>query len=243
VNAVVKAIFFDVFGTVVDWRSGIANAFDQAFAKSGADIKAWDLADAWRAEIASRLLETTGDAADAAHYVPLDTAHRETLAKVLSDADLAHRLGDRERATLERAWEHLRPWPDSVPGLRALRREYVIAPCTHASISMMTWLAKSAGLPWDLVLGADLAPGHPPAPEIYRRSAAAIGLDPGDVMLVSAHNRDLDAARAAGLKTAFFSRPKEFGKGQTTDLAPADAWDVIAFDLLDLARQMEASLI
>lgn len=239
----VKAIFFDVFGTVVDWRSGIANAFDQAFAKSGADIRARDLADAWRAEIAARLLETAGDAADEARYVPLDTTHRETLAKVLDDADLAHRLGARERAALERAWESLRPWPDSVPGLRALRREYVIAPCSHGSISMMTWLAKSAGLPWDLILGADLARCHPPESKVYTHCAAAIGLDPGEVMLVSAHNRDLDAARAAGLKTAFFSRPKEFGKGQTTDLAPADAWDVIAFDLLDLARHMEASLI
>ncbi|WP_425088541.1 HAD-IA family hydrolase [Stappia sp.] len=239
----VKAIFFDVFGTVVDWRSGIANALDQAFAKSGADIKPWELADAWRAEIASRLAEATGDGAKDAPYLGLDAIHREALAKVLGDADLAHRLGDRDRATLERSWETLRPWPDSVPGLRALRREYVIAPCNHGSISMMTWLAKSAGLPWDLILGADLARCHPPASKVYTHCAAAIGLEPGEVMLVSAHNRDLDAARAAGLKTAFFSRPKEFGKGQTTDLAPADAWDVIAFDLLDLARHMEASLI
>ncbi|WP_156884553.1 HAD family hydrolase [Stappia stellulata] len=239
----VKAIFFDVFGTVVDWRSGIANAFDRAFAKSGADIKPFDLADAWRAEIASHLIDAVADQNASMPYAGLDAIHCQTLAAVVEKAELTHRLGDKEKATLERSWEHLRPWPDSVPGLRSLRREYVIAPCTHASISMMTWLAKSAGLPWDLILGAEMAPGRLSAPGMYRRSAAAIGLDPGDVMLVSAHNRDLDAGRAAGLKTGFFSRPKEFGKGQTSDLAPVDAWDVIAFDLLDLARQMEASLI
>ncbi|SDT89840.1 HAD family hydrolase [Stappia sp. ES.058] len=239
----VKAIFFDVFGTVVDWRSGIANAFDQAFAKSGSDIKPLDLADAWRAEIASRLAENSGDTADGAEYTGLDAIHCDALEKVLADADLTHRVGSKEKAALEKSWEHLRPWPDSVPGLRSLRREYVIAPCNPASISMMTWLAKSAGLPWDLILGADIARRYPPAGSVYTRSAAAVGLAPGETMLVSAHNRDLDPARAAGLKTAFFSRPKEFGKAQTSDLAPADAWDVIAFDLLDLARQMEASLI
>ncbi|MBL6432038.1 MAG: hypothetical protein HPM95_16500 [Alphaproteobacteria bacterium] len=128
----VKAIFFDVFGTVVDWRSGIANALDQAFAKSGADIKPWELADAWRAEIASRLAEATGDGGKRRALSGTGRHPSRGIGESPGDADLARRLGDRDRATLERSWETLRPWPDSVLGLRALRREYGLRPATMA---------------------------------------------------------------------------------------------------------------
>ncbi|WP_349359448.1 haloacid dehalogenase type II [Stappia sp.] len=234
----VKAIFFDVFGTVVDWRSGLTTLLDKAFAKSDAEIDAGALARTWHRRVHMELRVRIEAGAD---YAPLDTLHAQALTETLEDAGLAHHLTREETARLARGWERLPPWPDSTPGLRALRRDYVLAPCTAASIAMTTWLAKHANLPFDLMLGADIARAYPPAPEVFHASAAIIGLAPEEVMLASAHNADLAAARAAGLKTAFFARPHEHGPDQASDLAPEDDWEIEAYDLLDLARQMETA--
>jgi len=235
---VVKAIFFDVFGTVVDWRSGLTSLLDKAFAKSDVEIDTGALARAWHRRTDEALRARIEAGAD---YAPLDVLQAEALTRTLADAGLAHILPREDTARLARAWERLPPWPDSVPGLRALRRDYVLAPCTAASIAMTTWLAKHANLPFDLMLGADIARAYPPAPEVFHASAAIIGLAPEEVMLASAHNADLGAARAAGLKTAFFARPREHGADQASDLAPEADWEIEAYDLLDLARQMETA--
>ncbi len=234
----VKAIFFDVFGTVVDWRKGLALGFERAFAKGGQGIDPHALAGRWYERY-------RGHAQDSAQGEALagggDRAARATLDALLASEQLDRSVGERELAQLATSWQRLPPWPDSVPGLRALRREYVVASCTDCPTSTMTWLAKHAGLPWDLVLGADLVGAGKPE-SLFVNAAAAIGLEPPDVMYASSHNAELAMARRAGLKTAFFARPKEFGPGQTTDLAPEEAWEVVAFDLLDLARHMESAI-
>ena len=140
--------------------------------------------------------------------------------------------------TLNSAWERLDPWPDTVPGLAALKKRHIIAPCSNGSIALMTRLAKHAGLPWDCALGADIARDYKPKATVYRASAQALRLDPSEVAMVAAHNDDLFAARSAGLKTAFVARPTEHGPDQTTDLEPESDWDWIADDFQNLAEQM-----
>ncbi|WP_342354280.1 HAD family hydrolase [Stappia indica] len=231
----VKAIFFDVLGTIVDWNRGLTGGFDRAFAKSGKDITASTLATAWYRTYRARLA-SGGGAIQAQEHLA------DSLAQVLAEADLEAPAGSREQEMLMACWQRFPAWPDSVPGLRALRREYVIASCTDLPTAPMTWLAKHAGLPWDLVLGSDLLDGWAHDGSLFLKAAATLELQPSEVMYASAHNADLAAARAAGLKTAFFARPKEFGAEQRNDLAPRDSWDIVAFDLLDLARYMESAV-
>jgi 2-haloacid dehalogenase len=167
-------------------------------------------------------------------YVPLDDLHMENLSAVL--ARFGAECSDPE--ALNQAWERLAPWPDTVPGLVALKKHHIIAPCSNGSIALMTRLAKHAGLPWDCILGADIARDYKPKASVYLACAAALRLEPSEVDMVAAHNDDLFAARAAGLKTAFVARPTEHGPEQTTDLEPASNWDWIANDFQDLAEQM-----
>lgn len=228
----VKAIFFDVFGTVVDWRKGLSEGIGRTLARFGQDVDAGALADAWAKGLMSGQ--------------PRGTPWREACRAALEAALARHAdglpLAERDLLTLERLWERLPPWPDSVPGLRSLRREYVIAACSNAPVATTTWLAKTAGLPFDLVLGADVAGHALPDPRIYSGSAALLDLPPEQVMVVSAHNADLAIARLAGFRTGFFARPREFGPRQDTDLAPAESWNIVAFDLLDLARHLESAV-
>ena len=165
-------------------------------------------------------------------YVPLDDLHRENLHKVAAD------FGVTAPDALAHAWERLDPWPDVVAGLGALKRHHIVAPCSNGSIALMTRLAKFGGLPWDCILGAEIAQDYKPKPRVYLAACAALRLAPDQVMMVAAHNDDLHAARAAGLMTAFVPRPTEHGPGQTTDLTPEAAWEIIAADFHDLARQL-----
>ena len=143
---------------------------------------------------------------------------------------------------LNRAWEKLPPWPDALPGLEALRSRYLVAPCSNGSIAMMARLARSAGLPWDAIVGAEIARDYKPQAAVYRASAAALGLAPEAVMMVAAHNFDLAAAREAGLKAAFVPRPEEYGPAGTPDLAPSDDWEAVVPDFMALARHMGAAV-
>jgi 2-haloacid dehalogenase len=221
------ALLFDVFGTCVDWRTSVAA--EVAAALPGVDADAF--ADAWRGEYQPAMQRIRSGACG---YVPLDDLHAENLETV------AARLGvaPPPALALDRAWERLTPWPDVVSGLTALRRTHIVAPCSNGSIAMMTRLARHAGLPWDCILGADIARDYKPVAEVYRASCAALRLSPDRVTMVAAHNPDLHAARAAGLRTAFVARPAEHGSGQTTDLAPDAEWDVVATDFHDLARRL-----
>jgi 2-haloacid dehalogenase len=171
-------------------------------------------------------------------YVALDTLHRENLDRTL--AAFGAELPEADRAALNHAWEKLPPWPDSLPGLTRLKARFIIAPCSNGSIALMTRLAKFGGLPWDCILGAEIAQAYKPDPKAYLGSAAALALPPERVMMVAAHNDDLAAARALGMATAFVPRPAEHGPGQTTDLAPTQDWDVVAEDFSALAAALSA---
>ena len=236
----IQALLFDVFGTVVDWRSGVAREVEAFFAGSGQRVDAWAFADSWRARYQPSMEEVRSGRRG---YTVLDVLHRENLDATLAEFGLDESVDDEGRARLNRAWEALPPWPDAVPGMEALRGRYLLAPCSNGSIAMMARLARTAGLPWDAIVGADIGRGYKPQPEVYSASAAALGLAPGEAMMVAAHNADLAAARAAGLKTAFVLRPDEYGDGPvgTPDLEPDDDWEAVAPDFRALARQMGAA--
>ena len=167
-------------------------------------------------------------------YVPLEELHLENMHRV------AAAFGVVAPDYLNSAWEMLDPWPDTVDGLSTLKTKHIIAPCSNGSIAMMTRLSRYGGLPWDCILGADIAQDYKPAPAVYLASCRALCLEPSETMMVAAHNSDLVAARATGLATAFVPRPNEHGDRQTTDLAPTDSWDIVANDFRDLAIKMNA---
>lgn len=222
-----QALILDVFGTCVDWRSSVARAVAAALPH----VDAAGFADAWRAEYDPAMARIRDGGRG---YVPLDDLHLENLAIV------ARRFGVTvpDPQALNAAWERLDPWPDVVPGLRAMRAERIIAPCSNGSIALMTRLARFGGLPWDCILGADIARDYKPKAEVYRAACVALRLPPAQVMMVAAHNSDLHAARACGLKTAFVPRPVEHGPGQSTDLEPGSDWDVVAADFVDLSGRL-----
>jgi 2-haloacid dehalogenase len=168
-------------------------------------------------------------------YVALDDLHLENLHKVAAD------FGVTAPDSLNAAWEKLDPWPDVVAGLTALRASHIIAPCSNGSIALMTRLARYGGLPWDCILGAEIAQDYKPKPAVYLASCKALRLGPHEVMMVAAHNDDLVAARAAGLATAFIRRPTEYGPGQTRDLGPEEDWDIVAEDFHALAHHLEGT--
>ena len=223
----IRALIFDVFGTCVDWRSSVAR--EVAAVLPGVDATAFAVA--WRAEYDPAMARIREGGRG---YVPLDDLHLENLHRV------AARFGVTAPDGLNAAWERLDPWPDVVPGLTALKAHRIVAPCSNGSIALMTRLARYGGLPWDCILGAEIARDYKPKPQVYLAACAALRLAPAEVMMVAAHNDDLFAARGAGLATGFLPRPAEHGPGQTSDLAPEADWDVVATDLLDLAARLGA---
>lgn len=232
-----EALFFDVFGTCVDWRSGIVRdgtVLGRKLGLAGVDWPAF--ADAWRAQYQPRLEEVRSGARP---WTPLDVLHREGLDRILADFGL-DAVPAADRADLTRAWHRLDPWPDTVAGLRRLRSRFIVAPASNGNIALLVRMAKRADLPWDVILGAEIARAYKPQPAVYLRSAAALGLAPAEVLMVAAHNDDLAAAAACGLRTAFIPRPTEHGPGQTRDLRPEHDVDLVATDFLDLADQLGA---
>lgn len=227
------ALIFDVFGTCVDWRSGVAAEAKKIFADKEIETDPEAFADAWRGEYQPAMeIIRSGNRG----YIDLDDLHRENLDCVLDRFDLSDRVDAGERQALNHAWEKLPPWPDVLPGLSELRRHAIVAPCSNGSIALMTRLARFAGLPWDCILGAAIACDYKPKPEVYLASCRALRLDPAEVLMVAAHNDDLHAAHSAGLKTAFVARRTEHGPLQTTDLGPTAAWDYVAADFPKLAE-------
>jgi 2-haloacid dehalogenase len=226
----VRALVFDVFGTVVDWRSGVARAFAEFPPTRGMDPFA--LADQWRARYQPAMEEVRSGRRP---FTRLDTLHRENLDLVLreSGADLSGvAAGDLDH--LNRAWHRLDPWPDVILGLHRMRRRFFLAPLSNGNILLLANMAKRAGLPWDAVLGAEAARAYKPAPQAYLNTCDILGMKPEEVCLVAAHNGDLAAARRCGLRTAFVPRPTEHGPGQRGDLAPAQEWDWVAADFVAL---------
>ena len=223
----VQALIFDVFGTCVDWRTSVT----REVAHHVPEVDPLAFATAWRAEYdpaMARIREGNRG------YIPLDDLHLENLLRVAQDFNVT--LKDAE--TLNHAWEKLDPWSDVPNGLTAIKQKAFVAPCSNGSIALMTRLARYADLPWDCILGAEIARNYKPHPSVYLASAAALRLTPNEVVMVAAHNGDLHAARAAGLKTAFVPRPKEHGPDQTSDLEPDADWDFVARDFRDLAHML-----
>jgi 2-haloacid dehalogenase len=230
----VQALLFDTYGTVVDWRTTVLAALVDFGRARGLRV-------AWEAVLADweprPILDRVN--AGALPWMTMEQIHRRAATESLA----RHGVTDPSAEELDRLvyarWA-LSPWPDSVPGLTRLKQRYVIGPLSNASFAGMVRLAKFAGLPWDCILTAENVRRYKPAPEVYRTAVALLGLEPGRVMLVAAHNYDLRAAQAQGLRTAFVPRPSEYGPGQTTDLAPEGDWDVVARDFLDLAGHLGA---
>ena len=235
----VRALVFDVFGTVVDWRSGVARdaaPFLARHARSRVDPGAF--ADAWRKRYDPAMEAVRRGSRP---FVRLDVLHWENLVAVLPTFGIdPAKVPAAELDELNLAWHRLDPWPDVVAGLARLKRRYVIAPLSNGNVILMLDMAKRAGLPWDAILGAELAQAYKPDPEAYLRTADILAMQPHEVCMVAAHNGDLAAARACGLATAFVPRPTEHGPGQTKDLRPEQDWDVVAKDFGELADKLGA---
>jgi len=230
----VKALVFDTFGTVVDWRSSVAREVAALAKKKNVALDAEKFADAWRAGYGPSMNRVRSGELP---WTKLDALHRMTLDRILVDFKFAG-LSEEEKDALNRAWHRLTPWPDAVAGLTRLKKKYIIAPLSNGNISLMTDLAKFAGLPWDVILGAELARHYKPDREVYQSAADILDLKPADVMMVAAHLGDLRAARQVGLRTAFVTRPKEFGPEGKPDMKGDASVELSATDFNDLARQM-----
>ncbi|WP_316196462.1 haloacid dehalogenase type II [Bradyrhizobium sp. SZCCHNS3053] len=233
--SMVKALVFDVFGTVVDWRTSLINDFT-AWSKTRGIQGDWTaLVDGWRGLYVGSMDEVRKHPERG--YVILDVLHRRSLETLvaqfgitgLTEADLDH---------LTRGWHRLHPWADSVAGLTRLKSRYIIAPLSNGNVALLTNMAKFAGLPWDLVLSAELFAHYKPDPETYLGAARLLGLAPGEVMMVAAHNNDLEAAQRYGLKTAFVARPTEYGPLQNRDFEATGAWDIVADDFNGIADRL-----
>lgn len=232
----VKAVLFDVFGTVVDWRTGVAAAVRRFAGAHGLELDADAFADAWRSRYVPAMRRViTGERP----FVSLDVLHRENLDGVLEDLGLKPgRFGPAALDELNRAWHLLPPWPDSVPGIAALKRDYIVGPLSNGNTSLLLDMAKAGGLPWDLILGSDVSKAYKPTVEAYLRPAAMLGLQPGEVMLAAAHEADLAAAREAGLAAAFISRPLERGPGIPGAGVATKPWDLSVSSITELAGLM-----
>ena len=230
-----KAVVFDTFGTVVDWRSGIARSAAPFIARHGLDIAPEAFADAWRKRYQPAMEPIR---AGARAYVPLDVLHRENLVGLLGELAPSRQWPEDELDDLNRAWHRLDPWPDAIAGLSRLKRNYIIGPLSNGNIALLVNMARRSGLPWDVILGADVSRAYKPHPTAYTATAAALGLGPAECMLVAAHNRDLAAARRAGLARVSFLVQPNMGPCKTTDLAPEDEWDVVATDFGQLAERL-----
>jgi 2-haloacid dehalogenase len=231
----VQALLFDVFGTVVDWRGSIIEDLTRFGAGKGLAADWAAFTDDWRGMYQPAMEEVRSGRRP---WTILDVLHRESLDRLLAKYAIAG-LSEPEKDHVNRVWHRLKPWPDVVAGLTRLKARYIIGTLSNGNVGLLTRMAKSAGLPWDVVLGAETARAYKPLPHAYLASAALLNLEPAQVMLVAAHNGDLAAASAAGLSTAFVPRPQEYGPHQQRDLKAEGAWDVVAGSFVDLADTME----
>jgi 2-haloacid dehalogenase len=233
----VRALLFDVFGTVVDWRSGVAREAAPFLRRRGAEsVDPLAFADAWRASYQPAMEEVRSGRR---RFTPLDVLHRENLEAILPDFGIdPATVPASELNELNLAWHRLDPWPDAVAGLTRLKTSFIIATLSNGNIALMLDMAKRAGLPWDAILGAEVVQAYKPMPEAYLRTADILAMRPEQICLVAAHNGDLAAARKCGLRTAFVPRPAEHGPNQTTDLRPDQEWDVVAADFGALAEKL-----
>lgn len=231
----VKALVFDVFGTVVDWRTSLIDDFTAWGAKRGIDGDWTALVDAWRGAYVPAM-DSVRKQPDKP-FVALEDLQRSSVIDLAKQLKITG-LTDADIDYLNMGWRRLNPWPDSVSGLTRLKTRYTIAPLSNGNLALLTGMAKHAGLPWDAILGSDLFGHYKPDPENYLGAAALLRLAPAEVMMVAAHNGDLQAAQALGFKTAFIPRVTEYGPHQVRDFGPEGIWDMVAQDMNDLADRL-----
>lgn len=230
----VKALCFDVFGTLVDWRGSIiarGPRFDRAL---GREVDWAAFADAWRGLYQPSMEEVRSGRRE---WTVLDRLHRESLERLIGEFSLKRP----DEATLERlnrAWHELDPWPDVARGMARLKSKYILAALSNGNVALLVDLARHAGLPWDAILGAEPARQYKPRSEPYLATASMLGLAPCECVMVAAHNGDLVKAASLGFRTAFIARPREYGPRQRTDLKAENDYDFVAADLNDLADRM-----
>ena len=229
----IKALFFDVFGTLVDWRTSIAREAEILLKPLGHELDWLAFADAWRGEYQTGMEEVRSGKIP---FSKLDVIHRRNLDRIRPRFGL-EALDEATLARLNLAWHRLDAWPDVAQGLAAMKERFWLAPVSNGNISLMVDLARKNAFPWDAILGAEIAGDYKPKPRVYLASCAAFDLAPGECMMVAAHSKDLQHAAACGLRTAHIARPNEHGPGKGEPL-PKVPVDYAATSLEDLAKQL-----
>jgi len=224
-----KVLAFDVFGTVVDWHGSISREATALIPGVGGD----KFASAWRAGYKPAMDEVRSGKLG---WTKIDDLHRLILDRILKD--FAIDLSEEKRRQLNLAWHRLSPWPDTVSGMTRLKSRFMLTTLSNGNLGLLANMAKNAGLPWDLILSAEVFRHYKPDPETYLGVAEIFDLQPSEVMLVAAHEDDLDAAKACGLQTAFVERPLEYGVGNAAAKGDLTRFTYASSDLNDLARQM-----
>ena len=233
-TSTVKAMVFDTFGSVVDWRGSITRDLTRWGTENGYSCDWTALAVKWRSLYQPSMEKVRSGQRE---WTILDVLHRESLEQLLPEFGL-EKMTEAQRQHVNKVWHRLDGWPDAVSGLTRLKIKYIIAPLSNGNVSLLTDIAKYTGLPWDLNLSTEVFHCYKPQPQSYLGVAKILQLDPSEVMMCAAHNDDLAAARKVGLKTAFWPRPTEHGPEQKTNLAATEKWDIVAKDIRDLATQM-----
>jgi len=230
----IEALLFDVFGTVVDWRTSLIRQLGDFGRANGLTADWFSLADDWRAQYEPAMKKVRDGQRP---WTSLERLHRESLDDLLPRYGLGA-LNDVQRQKLVMSWHFLDPWPDSVAGLTRLKRRYIIGTLSNGGVRLLTDMARYAGLPWDVILSSDNFRHYKPDPSVYLGAAELLDTAPANIMLVAAHNYDLAAARSHGFKTAFVARPTEYGPRQSHDFKAESDWDFVAKDFEELASQV-----
>jgi 2-haloacid dehalogenase len=233
----VKALTFDVFGTVVDWHGSVAREVRALAARKGLRVNAVKFTKAWRAGYKPAMDKVRSGELP---WTKIDVLHRAILDELLAKLKIADALTEEEKADLNLVWHRLKPWPDAGRGLKRLKKKYIIATLSNGNTGLLVNMARNGGLPWDCVLSSETFHHYKPDPETYLGAADLLDLEPGQVMMVAAHKHDLRAAATHGLKTAFIKRPHEYGRNNNPDLASEAEFTVNAESFIDLADQLGA---
>jgi 2-haloacid dehalogenase len=231
-----KALVFDVFGTVVDWRGSLIAEGIAWGKEKGLDVNWDDFADRWRLGYQPAMDDVRSGRLP---WTRLDDLHRRILDEILPQFGITG-LSESEKSHWAHVWRRLKPWPDSAEGLTRLRRKYIVAPMSNGNVALMAHLAKFGGMTWDAILGAELVQHYKPDPQTYLSAPYLLDLKPADVMMCAAHVSDLRAARSHGLRTGFIHRPLEYGshRKELADKAQPGDFDLVASNIVELAEQL-----
>jgi len=232
--ASIRAMVFDVFGTVVDWRGSIVREGEALSAAKGLDVDWRAFADAWRQGYQPAMAR-----AMRGEWANIDTLHRGILDEIRPRFGLGE-LGERDVEHLNLVWHRLAPWPDGIEGLQRLKTRFVISTLSNGNVSLLVDMAKHAGLPWDCVLSAELFGKYKPDPAVYQGAARLLGVERDALLMVAAHPSDLVAAQRAGLRTAYIPRPLEWGPDGHREPVGSARFDVVAADFVELAAKLGA---